>query len=679
MDSIFDKLDILLGRAPQRVNESEDVVDDELTFDEGFETEDEGVISAAKQIWDRLFGGGEEKGAAPAEKRDMEEDKSALPSETKSKDKGGDDKTFKSSKLEGMDDLEKFDDEGSGDGMPPLELGDEDFEFDDFDYDDNQDGGGSGKRSSKSKSDEPGSSEESDKSSGGAGGDTDEEDDGDWDDMSDMGDMGDYDFGEDDSGEDGEGDDSDGDEFGKKSSSKKGSKSSKSGEKGDSSDTGDYDYDDILDYETDEDSLEAEIKDALDRAEKGASTKSTRDKLKSMKDLFGDDGEESGDDGEKSKDGKSGEKSGSSKRDSGDGEEGEEGDKSDDLSFDKSEELSKQIKDALDESSKTGSGELPGETLDKVPDSKSMEADMREAGFDEKDIRDMKSAKDHDPSGEIDEEKITKDAMRELDAKAEKKSNGEKRTSSLSRLIMRSVLGEKITDMEWKSMLKVFLESKSKLSSSGVARGRSTSWGDKKHLWRDAILPKTSVASSDIEEITCFIDFSGSVEEHLVKVFINRVLDLCNRLSFSKVKVYGFAEELSEPFEIKKRDIAKDENGMISYIDEMWEFIRNQNIGWGYENFEVVAKEILKVKRKDHNAPILIFGDGLWGVSYPNPRPPIYLKDLCSRYLKDILTLVYFEEGKKWLEEILSSEFSYLKDMVGLKNVITTSVKNLKE
>lgn len=703
MENIFDKLDILLNRTPQVVNESVD----EVEYDEGYETEDEGIIAAVKQIVDRVLSddvgmmGGGPSG-------DMEEDDNPLPStgDTESGDEG-DDKTFKSSKLDGMDDVESLDKRETPKSESDEDEEEEDFEFDDFDYDDDKKGSG-GKSSSSSKDESGRSSDGAENEESGEGDGTDDDADFDGDDWEDgdfggdddLGDEGDYDFGGGESGDDGDeyvGDDGDEDDTdrpsdgtpqgegnkssrgsSKSSGSKSSSSSSSGGESGESGDAGgdDIDYDDTLDYDTDEESLESEINDALDRAKSGATNKSVKNKLQDMKDAF------DGKDGSKSSgknDGESGESSGEG-GESGEesGEQGEKGDSSEKSSSERAEDLSEQIKDALDDS-KTGQGSLAGEALDKTPDDKSLEEDMKKAGFDDGAIEDMKSAKEHDTSGEIDEDKVAKDAMKELDAKAEKNSNGE-RKSSLSRSIMRSVLEEKITSMEWREMVKVFLEAKSKTSGSSLAKGRSTSWGDKKHLWRDAILPKSSVSGGDIDEITCFIDFSGSVNESLVKVFIRRVLDLCSKLSFGEVRVFGFAEQLSKPFVIKKRDVKKDESKMIDYINTMWETIRNQNVGWAYENFEVVAKEILKIKRKDHNAPILIFGDGIWGVSYANEKPPMYLKDLCSRYLKDILVLVYYDDSwEYWVKKVVGPEVAYLKQMVGIKHLVTTAKKELRD
>ena len=109
----------------------------------------------------------------------------------------------------------------------------------------------------------------------------------------------------------------------------------------------------------------------------------------------------------------------------------------------------------------------------------------------------------------------------------------------------------------------------------------------------------------------------------------------------------------------------------------MWEFIDRQGLNGTIENFEEVAKEILKIKRRNHDCPIFIFGDGLWATSYNNPKPPVYLKNLCSRYIKDILVLIYYDNNEYW-KEIMQSEIGYLKDIADIKHIVTTELSELK-
>lgn len=640
--SIFEKLDKILEKST-RLNESES--HEYFDVDPDYETAEQGVQAAAQQVIDRLLpdDDGTEKGGGGPGKSDMHEVDDPLRDVRKSGSKGGEkDKTFRSSSMDDMDDLDSVDGETEDGGGE--EPSDDDFEFDDFDYEDNpMSGGGDG---------------DDDEASGDAGGDNpegdDEYEDGDFDD-DELGDEDDYDFGdgEDEDG-DGYGDDGeDGDEGGEPSggggSSSGGRSSGKRGSGGDSggsssssdggSDDGDIDYDDTLDYDAEDyDSLESEINDALERASEGSSSKSDKEKLDKMRESFGD-----------KEDGKS--------------------------STEKAEDLGKEISDATSEDH-SGSGELAGETLDSTPDSDSFREDMKEGGFDDKDIDKMEKSKDTDTSSEIDEEAVAREAIEEMDKKAKAKGEG---SSSLSRTIMRNVLKGKITNMEWKEMVGVFLKSKSKSGGGSFAKGRRTAWGDKKHLWRDAIMPTSKPEKGDLDEIYCFIDFSGSVSQPLVFSFLQRVLSLCSKLSFGKVKVYGFGERLSEPFEIRKRDLAKGgEEEQMEYLNKMWSFIDSQYLGGSIENFEAVAQEILKIKRKKHDSPIMIFGDGLWGVTYSNPKPPMYLNELCKRYVSDILALIYYTEGDYDTPYDVRPEVSYLRDIVGLKHVITTKIDELE-
>ena len=640
--SIFDELDKILYNV-KSVVESKDTEPEE----EDYETAESGKLAAMKQIIDRILKSddskkSDDKKSDKSGKSEMREDDNPLEDIKKGKKSDGVDKTFKSSKIEGMDDLDKIDGDLDDDSDDKSSLEDDDFEFDDFDYDDKPKSGGGDSEDGDDTPREGGGMKESD----------DEYEDGDFDD-SELGDEDDFDFGDDsyesgdDSGTESGVDDYDlegGDKVSSSGGSSSGKKDSRRDSMKDTSSKGDdseddIDYDDTLDYDSkDYDSLESEIEDALNRTKEGSTSKSEREMLDKMSEKMGDDSE---------------------------------GKSSEELA----DELNKEINKAIEDSdSKDGSGELAGETLDKTPDDKSFEEDMKKAGFDDKEIEKMKKEKDSDLSSEIDDEKIAKEAMEEMDKRAEK--NGDKSGSALSRTIMRNVLKGKITNMEWKEMVGVFLKSKSKIKGT-IGKSKTTGWGDKKHLWRDAVLPKSSTSGGGVDEIDCFVDFSGSVSQPLVFSFLQRVLELCSKLEFDSVNVYGFGVSLSKPYVIKKRDLVKgSDEKKQKFLEDMWSFISDQYLGGSIENFEEVAKQILKIKRKNHDAPILIFGDGLWALSYPNPKPPKYLKELCSRYLKDILVLIYYDV--KHMDGVIRPEVGYLRDIVGLKHVITTKIDELE-
>lgn len=628
------------------VNESETKDESDKEYDVRYSTEKQGVMNAVDQVMQAVMslemskkkGDDGDDGDGP----DYPEDDKKRPKLSVDDDphsgilSGGkdgdenDENTFKSSDFEEFDDeLEKLELESDEPGAADDES---EYDVDDFDYDDKGDGSGSG----------PGSDGETKEGSDdfGDGLDDSEED---------------YDFGDDgdDSGDVDGGDGGDDgniiDDFGtgggstgrgghtRGGKSKKGGGDSKvsgsGGHGGTGAGGGSVDYDDTIDYDSnDYDSIEDEVKDALERISENEKTRSGKKMVDDIIDGFGKD---------------------------------KDGDKNID-------DIIESIEDATSE--KTGAGELPGENLDKTPDDKDFSEDMKKAGFSEEDIREMVKAKETDTSEKIDDEKVAKEAAKELDEKARREGRP---GSSLARTIMKSVLAQKITNMEWNEMVKIFLESKAK-KSGYWGTSKTGAWGDKKHLWRDAILPKTVKSGGDIDKIACFIDFSGSVSEPLVKTFLKRVIDVCLKLPFGDILVYGFGDKLSKPYTLNKKKIGKSENEIENALNDMWDFISKQYIGGSIENFEVVAEEINKLKRKDYELPVFIFGDGLWSLAYPNPKPPMYLKVMCQRYLKDMLALVYYEDGyEKYFDYTIGAEVKYLKDVVGIENVITTTVKKL--
>lgn len=670
---IFDKLDILVNKS-KSITES--LSKDDRRDD--FKTREQGEKAAIEQIVSRLFSGGGGTPPPPPPPPgggggEVDDDPFKKPTKKGKKGGGSGEGPYKSHKFDdfddGLDGLGDEDDEDTDDTEKP-EPEEKDFEFDDFDYEDKDPSSGKG----GDDGDDKGSGGSS---SGGESADGDEDGDDEFGDEEldeDDYDFGDGEDGEGEDGEDGEGTD-EGDTKGKGGSKGKSGKSGddegdgEDGESGDGEDgkggskgstrdkdsdskggkptersktpdgdkddgginsSGDIDYDDTVDYDTKEDdSLEGSMKDALERTKEGAS-KSEKDLLDGMKDTL----EKEGDIAENA------------------------------------DKLKSEIEKAKDES-KVGKGELPGETLDEIPSDEEFEKEMKKAGFSDKDIRDMKKSKNTDPSSKIDEDKITKEAIKEMDKKVKDKDLDS--SSSLSTTIMRSVLDHKVSNMEWKEMVKLFLGQISKtIGTYGKTKG--TAWGHKNHLWRDAIMPKTIETSGSAGVIYCFIDFSGSVNETLVKIFLRKVLSMCEKLVFDVVKVYGFGNVLSKPYDLKKSEIGKTESEIEKSINKMWNYIDRQYLGGNYENFEEVAIEIARIKRKEKKAPILIFGDGKWALSYPNKYPPKYLKEYCESYLKDILVLVYYHYENKTIR----NEMGYLRHIVGLEHIVTTKIDELK-
>lgn len=95
----------------------------------------------------------------------------------------------------------------------------------------------------------------------------------------------------------------------------------------------------------------------------------------------------------------------------------------------------------------------------------------------------------------------------------------------------------------------------------------------------------------------------------------------------------------------------------------------SNDVGGSIEDFSLVANEINKIKMKDRDAVAFIFGDGVW-TFYGNPQSPWRLREMCPKWIKDIIAFVFYDE----ISERLEKEISYLKNEVRLENVITTKM-----
>lgn len=395
---------------------------------------------------------------------------------------------------------------------------------------------------------------------------------------------------------------------------------------GDGYGDGDIDYDDTLDYDSaiDDNNLEDAIKKSFDRIKDDENTSdSLKDTLEDMKSKIDD-----------------------------------------------PEGLSKQIDD-MSSGKKSEKSEIPGEMLDDVPSDESFRDDMKSGGFSDDEISDMLKEKEEDMSDLIDDDKIKKEAIEDLDKKAKEKGEG---GSALAKTITTSLLSNRVEEQEWKSIIELFLKQRTKFASKNQANSKQTAWGHKNHLWRDAILPKNNVSGGDIQEINVFIDFSGSVQEKLVYIFLQRIFELCKKFMYSSVIVYGFGTELHGPIEVSYTTLKNDKPEDI--IKKLYKDLSSTSDSGAYENFNVVAEEVNKIKKNSIDAIFLLFGDGYWGMSYANPQPPIRLKEKCPRYLNDFCVLVYYDENApKEAEDMLDVEINYLKKMVGIKRVVKTGIK----
>jgi hypothetical protein len=157
-----------------------------------------------------------------------------------------------------------------------------------------------------------------------------------------------------------------------------------------------------------------------------------------------------------------------------------------------------------------------------------------------------------------------------------------------------------------------------------------------------------------------------------VFTFLGRVIDLCQELSYTDVVVYGFGDKIVLPRKINGKMLKADGKDVV--LSQTWDYISSQHPGPSSENFEDVAHTINEIRRKEKDSVFLIFGDALWSC-YPNPHPPMFLKNVCGdKVLDDICVLTYytFENSQ------FAGEIAYLKELVGLKMVITTKASSIR-
>jgi len=316
-----------------------------------------------------------------------------------------------------------------------------------------------------------------------------------------------------------------------------------------------------------------------------------------------------------------------------------------------------------------GSGELAGERIGEVSD-KDLRGDMSKAGVSEKDIEEMSKATKDNKMGEMSEEEAKKLKKQVVDG-LEKKCEG-KGGSALAKTVVKNALKSKVNDDEWRSMLKLFLKGKS-VNNGDMSKTRNgIKFGHKNHLWRDAILPTKGPSRGTVQTIYCFVDFSGSVEQDLVYTFLGRVIDLCEELNYTDIVVYGFGTHIVLPRKINGRMLRKDGKDVV--LAQTWDFINSQNPGASTENFRDVANEIMEIRKKQRDAVYLIFGDALW----QDPTVgPMCLKTICGdRLLDRMCVLTYYDKDRYY--DIFTGCISMLKELVGLKNVITTKVSRIR-
>lgn len=327
-------------------------------------------------------------------------------------------------------------------------------------------------------------------------------------------------------------------------------------------------------------------------------------------------------------------------------------------------ETMREIKDATDtpEGNETTGGQIEN------PSDEDFKSDMKKGGFDDKTIDEMTKKKNTNPNDDYSEEEMEKLKKQVVDGLEDacKKKGG----SALASTIVKNSLKRKLNDDEWREMLKIFLKAKSIGVGNMSSANKGIKWGHKNHLWRDAVLPTDGPSKGTIQTINCFVDFSGSVQQDLVYTFLGKVIDMCVELKYTKVKVYGFGERLTEPRIIDKRAL---KDGADVALSQTWDFISSQRPGPATENFSVVAEEINRIKQKEKRAVFLIFGDGYWEDMTVGPKSLKY--DIMNeKYLDDICVLTYYTFAR---DPRYMGVINILRELVGIKHIITTKATSI--
>lgn len=318
--------------------------------------------------------------------------------------------------------------------------------------------------------------------------------------------------------------------------------------------------------------------------------------------------------------------------------------------------------------------------VEKAPTKEEIDKEVEASKLSKEEIEDLKdktseAAEDVTPPTDEELDSLKKEAMKELDRKC-------KGHSKLSNSILyHSLKTPKIEKEDWDKIIEKVLKKKSKhISNDDKSKSRKVILGDKNHIWRDVRYGyKTVKGGSDKQSIYCFIDYSGSVKSRpgLIISFLGKVLELTEKLKYTNLQLYTFADKLSVP-RIISEDMLK-KNGYETVLGETITFfdLPKNDVGGSIEDFSLVGYEINKIKRNDKDAVIFIFGDGVW-TFYGNWNPPTKLNETCPRWIKDIIAFVFYDD-EDFLKDYLGREISLLKDVVGIEDVIVTKVSEMKE
>lgn len=322
-------------------------------------------------------------------------------------------------------------------------------------------------------------------------------------------------------------------------------------------------------------------------------------------------------------------------------------------------------------------------TLEKTPTKEEMDREIEAADkLSKEEIEEMKKdfsdiMKDAEVPSDEEYDRLRKEAMEELNKKC--KGHSKLATS----ILYHSLKTPKLDKGDWDKIIEKVMRKRSKNSSDKVSTSKVKKIivGDKKHLWRDVRLGyKTIKRGDDKQSIYCFIDYSATVkyEKGLIVTFLGKILEMTQKLKYTDLHLYTFADSLSVPRIINEEMISKE--GYETVLADTIKFFElpENDVGGAIEDFSLVGYEINRIKKNDRNAIIFIFGDGIW-TFYGNWNPPTKLNEICPRWIKDIIAFVFYKNENSFKINKVGKEISQLKDVVGIQDVIVTKASEMKE
>lgn len=322
-------------------------------------------------------------------------------------------------------------------------------------------------------------------------------------------------------------------------------------------------------------------------------------------------------------------------------------------------------------------------TLEKTPTKEEMDREIEAADkLSKEEIEKMKKdisdiMKDAEVPSDEEYDRLRKEAMEELNKKC--KGHSKLATS----ILYHSLKTPKLDKGDWDKIIEKVMRKRSKNSSDKVSTSKVKKIivGDKKHLWRDVRLGyKTIKRGDDKQSIYCFIDYSATVryEKGLIVTFLGKILEMTQKLKYTDLHLYTFADRLSVPRIINEEMISKE--GYETVLADTIKFFElpENYVGGAIEDFSLVGYEINRIKKNDRNAIIFIFGDGIW-TFYGNWNPPTKLNEICPNWIKDIIAFVFYKNENSFKINKVGKEISQLKDVVGIQDVIVTKASEMKE